>query len=86
MSQEGPVDQLGHAVRSLILGCQPGAVVQVQAPYCSKPEGPRSFHNFLQVHIQQARNKGFDDNVTSSRHTQQTPAYFEVQVYLCYII
>ncbi|KAF2880700.1 hypothetical protein ILUMI_25471 [Ignelater luminosus] len=78
MSQEGPIDQLGHSVRSLILGCQPSAVVQVQAPYCSKPEGPHNFHNFLQVHIQQARSKGFDDNVTSSRHTQQTPAYFEL--------
>ncbi|KAK4880354.1 hypothetical protein RN001_008500 [Aquatica leii] len=78
MCQDEQVDRLGHAVRSLILGCQPGATLQVEAPYCSQPEQERSFKSFLQVHVQQARNKGFDDNVTSSRHAQQLPAYFEL--------
>ncbi|KAF5277720.1 hypothetical protein FQR65_LT03700 [Abscondita terminalis] len=77
MCEEEQVDRLGHAVRSLILGCQPGATLKVEAPYCSQPESERSFKSFLQVHIQQARSKGFDDNVTSSRHAQ-LPAYFEL--------
>ncbi|KAB0804697.1 hypothetical protein PPYR_01667 [Photinus pyralis] len=78
MSEEEQVDRLGHAVRSLILGCQPGAMLQVEVPYCSQPDIGRSFKSFLQVHIQHARSKGFDDNVTSSRHSQQLPAYFEL--------
>ncbi|KAK5646979.1 hypothetical protein RI129_005443 [Pyrocoelia pectoralis] len=78
MSQEEQVDRLGLAVRSLILGCQPGTALHVEVPYCSQPDTGRSFKSFLQVHIQQARSKGFDDNVTSSRHSQQLPAYFEL--------
>ncbi|KAF5287069.1 hypothetical protein FQA39_LY16054 [Lamprigera yunnana] len=78
MCQEEQIDRLGHAVKNLILGCQPGATLQIEAPYCCEPESDRSFKSFLQVHIQQARNKGFDDNVTSSRHTQQLPAHFEL--------
>lgn len=78
MSTEKHIDRLGHTLKKLMLGCRPGATVDVQAPFCSQTDSEHCFHNFLHVHIQQARNKGFDDAVSFGRHSQQYLSYFEV--------
>lgn len=65
-------------MRGLIQDCQPGGAMQVQPPFCSQPYSERHFLKFLQVHIKQARSKGFNDTASSSRHQLSPPAYFEV--------
>lgn len=79
MSNEGLPDHLGHSVRGLIQGCQPRGALQVQVPFCVESGSQKNFVKFLHVHIQQARNKGFDESVASSRHSQQHPSQFEVR-------
>lgn len=79
ISSEGLPDRLGQAVRGLIQGCQLRGVMHIEAPFSTETASPRSFVKFLQGHIQQARNKGFDDSVSSSRHPPQHPPYFEVK-------
>lgn len=81
ISDEGLPDRLGQAVRGLLQGCQLRGMMQIEAPFSTETASPRNFVKFLQGHIQQARNKGFDDNVSSSRHAPQHPPYFEV-IYL----
>ena len=78
MSTEEPTDQLGHSVRGLIMGLQPGATLKVKAPFSTQSNVSKSFNKFLQVHIRQARDKGFDDVVASSRQLVLQPSYFEV--------
>lgn len=79
ISDEGLPDRLGQAVRSLIEGCQLRGVMHIETPFSTETASHRSFVKFLQGHIQQARGKGFDDNVSSSsRHSSQHPSYFEV--------
>lgn len=79
VSEVRPKDRLSEAVKGLIQDCQPGGAMQVQAPFSSQPYVEKDFMRFLQVHIQQARTKGFDDSVSSSRH-QHPPSYFELPV------
>lgn len=78
ISDEGLPDRLGQAVRTLIQGCQLRGAMHIEAPFSTETASPRSFVKFLQGHIQQARGKGFDDNISSSRHPVQHPPYFEV--------
>jgi protein SMG8 len=78
ISSEQSRDRLGEAVRGLIQDCQPGGVMQVQAPFCSQPYSERHFLKFLQVHIKQARSKGFNDTGSSSRHQLTQPTHFEL--------
>jgi hypothetical protein len=82
ISSEQSRDRLGEAVRGLIQDCQPGGVMQVQAPFCSQPYSERHFLKFLQVHIKQARSKGFNDTGSSSRHQLTQPTHFEVNLYV----
>ncbi|KAJ8928314.1 hypothetical protein NQ314_019135 [Rhamnusium bicolor] len=80
VSQDGLPDKLGEAVKGLLLDCQPGGAMQVEIPYSSQPSAEKSFKKFLQVHIQQARSKGFDDTVSSGRHQHSQPLHFEVNI------
>ncbi|XP_066261419.1 nonsense-mediated mRNA decay factor SMG8 [Euwallacea similis] len=77
VSDEPPKDRLSEAVKGLIRDCQPGSAMQVEAPFSSQPYREKDFFKFLLVHVQQAKNEGFDDTVSSSRH-QHAPSYFEV--------
>lgn len=72
------VDVLGDAVRSLIRGCQPGAAVQMKPPYSSQPDTKHSFPQFLHSHVQQARNKRFEESISSTRHNLPQNLHFEV--------
>ncbi|KAG5884758.1 hypothetical protein JTB14_029239 [Gonioctena quinquepunctata] len=78
--EDGPTDSLGDMVRGLMMDCQPGGAMQVEVPYSSQPSLEKNFKKFLQVHIQQARSKGFDDTVTSGRHQHSQPAHFELPI------
>lgn len=79
ISAEEPCsDKLGDAVRGLIQGCQPGGAMQIQPPFSTQPYSERSFLKFLQVHVKQARTKGFNDTASSSRHQISQSVYFEV--------
>lgn len=78
MAEEPPKDRLSEAVKGLIQDCQPGGAMQVEAPFSSQPYLEKDFFKFLLVHVQQAKTKGFDDTVSSSRH-QHAPSYFEVK-------
>ncbi|XP_022901917.1 nonsense-mediated mRNA decay factor SMG8 [Onthophagus taurus] len=79
MSTEGSNDRLGNAVRSLIQSCQPGATLIIEPPFCVQIDnGKKSFSRFLQVHIQQAKEKGFDDIVASMRLISFQPCHFEL--------
>lgn len=80
ISDEGLPDRLGEAVRGLILGCQLRGTLHVEAPFSTETSAPRNFAKFLQGHVQQARSKGFDDNVPSSRHPPHHPPHFEVRL------
>lgn len=53
--------------------------MRVEVPYSNQPNCERSFSKFLQVHIQQARDKGFDDIVTSGRHHSAQQVHFIVR-------
>ncbi|GJQ87999.1 hypothetical protein Trydic_g12925 [Trypoxylus dichotomus] len=78
ISSDPVQDRLGHAVASLIQNCQPGAAMHIESPFCQQNDIGKSFSSFLQVHILQAREKGFDDVVTSSRQLSLHPAHFEL--------
>nr|CAH7763212.1 unnamed protein product [Callosobruchus chinensis] len=78
ISQEPASDPLGSMVRGLIMDCQPGGAMQIDVPYSSQLHREGRFKKFLQVYIQQARSKGFDDCVSSGRHQHSVPAYFEL--------
>lgn len=75
---EKKTDRLGNAIRGLIQGCQPGAAVQMRAPFCGQPDSKHSFQQFLNSHIQQARNKRFEETITS-RHALPQSTHFEVK-------
>ncbi|KAL1497183.1 hypothetical protein ABEB36_008182 [Hypothenemus hampei] len=75
ISEQPPKDNLSEAMKGLIQDCQPGGAMQVEAPFSSQPYLEKDFIKFLLVHIEQAKTKGFDDTVSSSRHP---PAYFEL--------
>lgn len=77
VSEDPPKDQLSEAIKGLILDCQPGGAMQVEAPFSSEPYLGKEFFKFLLVHVQQAKTKGFNDSVSSSRH-QHIPSHFEV--------
>lgn len=77
VSVEKKTDRLGSAIKGLMKGCQPGAAVQMQAPFCGQPDSKHSFQQFLNLHIQQARNKRFEEAITS-RHVLRQSAHFEV--------
>ncbi|XP_018320729.1 protein smg8 [Agrilus planipennis] len=74
ISTEEQVDKLGQAVKRLYVSCQQGRTMPIKPPFFSNPTPEHSIQALLQVHVQKARSKGFDDNV-SSRHSQQ-PTYF----------
>lgn len=78
ISDDGLPDRLGQAVRNLIQGCQLRGMVHIEAPFSTETSSPRSFVKFLQGHIQQARGKGFDDNVSSANRHPSHLHYFEV--------
>ncbi|KRT81522.1 hypothetical protein AMK59_5082 [Oryctes borbonicus] len=78
ISNDPVQDRLGHAVARLIQNCQPGAAMHIESPFCQQNDIGKSFSSFLQVHILQAREKGFDDVVTSSRQLSLHPAHFEL--------
>ncbi|CAG9862883.1 unnamed protein product [Phyllotreta striolata] len=71
-------DRLDYMVKGLLSDCQPGGVMQIEVPYSSQPSSEKNFHKFLQVHIHQARTKGFDDTVTSGRHPHSQTMHFEL--------
>ncbi|XP_076270320.1 nonsense-mediated mRNA decay factor SMG8 isoform X1 [Rhynchophorus ferrugineus] len=79
VADESLKDRLTEAVKGLIQDCQPGGAMQVEAPFSSQPYFEKDFMRFLQVHIQQAKTKGFDDIVSSGRH-QHPPPYFELPI------
>lgn len=72
------LDQLGDAVRGLINGCQPGRSIKMQPPFSNQPDSTHSFPQFLHSHVQQARNKRFEETISSARHNLQQSLYFEV--------
>lgn len=78
ISDDGLPDRLGQAVRNLIQGCQLRGMMHIEAPFSTETTSPRSFVKFLQGHIQQARGKGFDDNVSSANRHPSHSHYFEV--------
>lgn len=80
ISDQEPTDTLGDAVRNLIADCQPGGGMVLEAPYCNQIISEKNFKKFLQVHIQQARDKGFDDIMTTSRSHNVHNSYFELPV------
>lgn len=80
ISDEGSTDILGDAVRNLIADCQPGGGMVLEAPYCNQISSEKNFKKFLQVHIQQARDKGFDDVMTTFRSHNLHTSYFELPI------
>lgn len=80
ISEERSTDILGDAVRDLIADCQPGGGMILEAPYCSQITSEKNFKKFLQVHIQQARDKGFVDVMTTGRNHHLHTSYFELPV------
>lgn len=79
IAEEEPLDRLGDAVKGLLMDCQPGGAMQIEVPFCSQPTSEKNFKKFLQVHIQQARSKGFEDTVSSTRG-QHTHIHFELPI------
>ncbi|CAG9771301.1 unnamed protein product [Ceutorhynchus assimilis] len=79
VDESAPKDELTEAVRGLLQDCQPGVSTQVQAPFSTEPSSEKDFVKFLLVHVQQAKNKGFNDTASSSRH-QHAPAHFELPI------
>lgn len=80
VSEEGTTDTLGDALRDLIADCQPGGGMILAAPFSNQVTSEKNFKKFLQVHIQQARDKGFDDTVTTGRNHHLQTSYFELPV------
>lgn len=80
VSEEGVPDTMGDAVRDLIADCQPGGGMTLEAPYSNQITSEKNFKKFLQVHIQQARDKGFDDTVTSGRNHHLQTSHFELPI------
>ncbi|CAH0557875.1 unnamed protein product [Brassicogethes aeneus] len=78
VSTDGAQDQLGDMVRGLILDCQPGGAMHVEPPFSTLSNAEKSFERFLRVHIDQAKNKGFEDVISTGRHQTQQSAYFEL--------
>ncbi|KAJ8911497.1 hypothetical protein NQ315_014422 [Exocentrus adspersus] len=78
ISEGEPSDKLFDAVKGFLLDCQPGGVTQIEAPYSNGPKSEKNFQRFLEVHIQQAKHKGFDDTVNSGRHQHSHPSHFEL--------
>lgn len=78
ISTEKRIDVLGDAVRRLIKGCQPGAAIQMKAPFSNQPDSKHSFPQFLHSHVQQARNKRFEESISSARHALPQNTHFEV--------
>lgn len=79
MSSEKPTNKLGNAINGLIKDCQPGGAMQVIPSFSKDIHSERSFHSFLQVHIKQARSKGFNDTIMS-RNIVFTPTPFELPI------
>lgn len=78
ISNDSSSDKLGDTVRGLIKDCQPGGAMQIEMPFSSKSNTGRSFKNFLKVHIQQAKNKRFEDVISSGRHQASQSGHFLV--------
>lgn len=81
ISEEGGSnDAFGDAVRDLIADCQPGGGMILEAPFSNQVNSEKNFKKFLQVHIQQAREKGFDDIMASSRTHHLQTFHFELPI------
>lgn len=79
VSEDGTTDILGDAIRDLIADCQPGGGLILEAPYSNQVTSEKNFKKFIQVHIQQARDKGFDDVMTGRNH-HLSSTHFELPV------
>lgn len=79
ISDEKPPDKLGDCVRNLINGCSSNRAFDIKFPFSTQSNVEHSFSKLLDIHIQQARGKGFHDSVTS-RHSHQPPSHFEVRI------
>ncbi|CAH1122260.1 unnamed protein product [Ceutorhynchus assimilis] len=79
VEEAAPKDPLTEAVRGLVQDCMPGASTQMKAPFSTEPSSEKNFLKFLHVHVQQAKDTGFDDTVASSR-PQHAPAYFVLPI------
>lgn len=80
ISEDGITDTLGDAVTDLIADCQPGGGIILESPYCSQVTSEKNFKKLLQVHIQQAREKGFDDVISTGRNHHVQSSHFELPI------